>query len=277
LDSLGGSEWFSTLDLASSYWQIEVDLADKEKTAFATHQGLYEFNVMPFGFCNAPGTFQRLLNSTLLGLQWSSSLVYLDDVTIFSKTLDEQLARLTAVLGRFRSAGLKIKPSKCHLLQHTVSYLGHTISRQGIATDPKKILCLQQWPTPSNVEQLRSFLELATYYHRFIKNFATITAALRRLQEKNVKSIWNESCDQAFHTLKRKLTFSPVLAYPRFDKEFILDTDASESAIGVVLSQTHANGERVIAYGSRSLTKSERRYFVTRKELLTVVHFVKSF
>ena len=277
LDALGESELFSTLDLASGYWQVELDPANREKTAFTTHQGLYEFNVMPFGLCNAPGTFQRLMNSTLSGLQWSSCLVYLDDVIIFSKTLEEHLARLTAVLERFRSAGLKIRPSKCHLLQHTVSYLGHTISRHGIATDPKKILCLKQWPTPSNIEQLRSFLGLATYYRRFIGNFVEISAPLRRLQEKNAQFIWNENCDRAFHTLNQILTSAPVLAYPRFDKEYILDTDASDSAIGAVLSQTHSDGEHVIAYGSRSLIKAERRYSVTRKELLAMVHFVKSF
>ena len=221
---------------------------------------------MPFGLYNAPGTFQRLMNSTLSGLQWSSCLVYLDDVIIFSKTLEEHLARLTAVLERFRTAELKIRPSKCHLLQHTVSYLG-TISRHGIATDPKKILCLKQWPTPSNIEQLRSFLGLATYYRRFIGNFVEISAPLRRLQEKNAQFIWNENCDRAFHTLKQRLASAPVLAYPRFNKEYILDTDASDSSIGAVLSQTHSDGEHVIAYGSLR----------TRKELLAMVHFVKSF
>ena len=217
------------------------------------------------------------MNSTLSDLQWSTCLVYLDDIIIFSRTLEEHLQRLRSVLDRFITAGLKLKPSKCHLLKQKVSYLGHIISREGVATDPAKIESLRKWATPINVDQVRSFMGLATYYRRFIPAFADISTPLRRLTEKNVAFTWTDVCDRAFGTLKEKLTSSPVLAFPCFDKEFTLDTEASESAIGAVLSQTYEDGERVIAYGSRSLTKAERRYSITRKELLALVYFIKHF
>ena len=165
LDALSGSELFSTLDLASGYWQVEVDPRDREKTAFTTHQGLFEFKVMPFGLCNGPSTFQRLMDSALNGLQWTICLIYLDDVIIFSRTLEEHLTRLKDILQRFRNAGagLKLRPSKCQLLKEAVSYLGYVVSKGGIATDPRKISSIEQWPVPTNLGQLRSFLGLNCY------------------------------------------------------------------------------------------------------------------
>ena len=150
LDSLQGSCWFSTLDLASGYWQVEVDPAHKEKTAFTTPFGLHQFKVMPFGLCNAPSTFQRLMELVLAGLQWSICLVYLDDIIIHSKTVKEHLARLREVFTRLRQAGLKIKPAKCHLMQKSVTYLGHIISEHGVETDPEKTHIIRHWPSPKN-------------------------------------------------------------------------------------------------------------------------------
>ena len=158
LDTLGEAQWFSTLDLASGYWQEEVDPADREKTAFATPDALYQFRVMPFGLCNAPGTFQRLMEHVLRGLHWSTCLVYLDDIIIFSKTIEEHLTRLREVLTRLRKAGLKLKPRKCHLLKHSVHYLGHVLSSEGVKTDPAKIKCITEWPTPSDAKEMRQFL-----------------------------------------------------------------------------------------------------------------------
>ena len=148
LDTLAGSRWFSTLDLASGYWQVEMDPADRENTAFITPFGLHQFRVMPFGLTNAPSTFQRLMSMILAGLSWVTCLVYLDDIIIFSQTVEEHLQRLTEVLRRLKEAGLKIKPSKCHLLCKSVRYLEYVVSEDGIAADPEKIKCVNNWPIP---------------------------------------------------------------------------------------------------------------------------------
>ena len=275
LDSLSGAAWFSTLDLASGYWQVEVDPKDQSKTAFSTRNGLYQFRVMPFGLCNAPSTFERLMEMVLSGLQWQICLVYLDDIIIFGRTIDEELERLQQVLERIRKTGMKLKPKKCFLFQKKVLYLGHIVSADGIATNPEKIESVKHCPIPVNVKQVRSFLGLCSYYRRFIKDFAKVADPLHRLTEKQRPFNWTEDCTQSFQRLKTFLTTAPILAYPRDSGKFILDTDASNTGIGAVLSQEQDGEERVIAYSSRSLSKAERRYCVTRKELLAVVHFIK--
>ena len=232
---------------------------------------------MPFGLCNAPSTFQRLMEFVLTGLQWSICLIYLDDVIIFSKNFDDHLRRMEEVFGRLREAGLKLKPQKCRFLQKEVTYLGHVVSENGVSTDPSKVSKILDWPIPRNVSELRSFLGLASYYRRFIKDFAKTAVQLHRLTEKNKPFVWSESCLEAFNELKRELTNHPILAYPDFNKKFILDTDASDYGIGGVLSQVEGNEERVIGYASRSLTKPESRYSTTRKELLAIVAFIQHF
>ena len=276
LDSLAGAQWFSTLDLASGYWQVEVHPQHREKTAFTTGQGLYEFRVMPFGLCNAPSTFQRLMELVLAGLRWDICLAYLDDIVVFGCTFEEHLQRLRIVLSRLRDANLKLNPKKCQFFQQSVSFLGHVISRHGVSTDPTKIESIEKWPTPINVQELQSFLGLASYYRRFVKGFAEIAAPLHRLLQKGTFT-WSEDCDLAFNSLKRNLMSAAVLGYPKTDSTFYLDTDASNNGIGAVLSQKQGEAERVIAYGSRSLTKAERNYCVTRRELLAVVYFMRHF
>ena len=198
LDQLSGAHWFSTLDLASGYWQVELNPADKEKTAFSTSFGLFQFNVMPFGLCNAPSTFQRLMEMVLAGLHWSICLVYIDDIIIYGRTCEEHLERLEEVFKRLRQAGLKMKPSKCFLLQKRVRYLGHILSEDGVETDPDKISCIKSWPIPSKVEELRQFLGIATYYRRFVPEFAHIAAPLHRLTNKGNAYSWIPECNDAF-------------------------------------------------------------------------------
>ena len=181
------------------------------------------------------------------------------------------------VFGRLREAGLKLKLQKCRFLQKEVTYLGHEVSENGVSTDPSKVSKILDWPIPRNVCELRSFLGLTSYYRGFIKDFAKIAVPLHRLTEKNKPFVWSESCLEAFNELKRELTNHPILAYPDFNKEFILDTDASDYGIGGVLSQVEGNEERVIGYASRSLTKPERRYSTTRKELLAIFAFIQHF
>ena len=270
IDALEGAKWFSTLDLASGYWQVEMDPHDREKTAFPTPYGLYQFRVMPFGLCNAPGTFQRLREQVLAGLHWTTCLVYLDDIIIFSKTIEDHLDRLRDVFSHLR-AGLKVKPSKCHLLWKEMQYLGHIISENGVATDPEKTKRVSEWPTPTGAKDLQKFLGLASYYRKFIKNFAQIAAPLNRLTEQNRKYCWTPEFEDAFNAVKHRLTSSPILAFPRFDIKFTVDCDASGEGLGAVLSQTCDGREYAISYASRTLTKAECQYCATRRELLALL------
>ena len=278
LDTLAGSKWFTTLDLISGYWQVEVDPKDQPKTAFSTPDGLFEFNVMPFGLCNAPATFQRLMDMVLAGLQWTMCLVYLDDVIVMGRTFEEHLTNLANVLTRLRDANLRLKPQKCAFARQRVTFLGHVVSPEGVATDPEKTRKVREWPQPTSVKEVRQFLGLVSYYRRFIKDFSQIAKPLHRLTEKTSVFVWTEDCEDAFQQLRTRLVTSPILAFPDHRRPFILDTDASDVGIGAVLSQVQDDGvERVIAYASRVLTKAERRYCVTRKELLAVVTFVQYF
>ena len=277
LDALGGSRWFSTLDLASGYWQVELDEEAQEKSAFVVRGGLYRWKVMPFGLCGAPSTFERLMERVLAGLHWETLLVYLDDVIVYAKTVEDELNRLATVFQRLREAGLKLKAKKCHLFKESVLYLGHVVSGEGISTDPEKIRAVKEWPTPTTVKEVQSFLGLASYYRRFIARFSNIARPLHRLTEKGQQFVWSEECEAAFQVLKTRLIEAPILAYPDPEQEYILDTDASNEGIGAVLSQLQGGRERVICYASRSLNKAERNYCTTRKELLAVVVFLKQF
>ena len=193
---------------------MQVNPEHREKTAFCTPEGLFEFNVMPFGPCNAPATFQRLMDSVLAGLHWKTCLVYIDDIIVVGKSFDEHLCNLQAVFERLRQAGLKLHPCKCHLLRHKVTYLGHVVSAQGIAPDPDKTDRVNLWPIPHSAKEVQQFLGLANYYRRFIKDFASLAKPLHRWTEKGREFTWTQESDQAFNTLKQKSTSAPVLALP---------------------------------------------------------------
>ncbi|KAL5516359.1 hypothetical protein EMCRGX_G001657 [Ephydatia muelleri] len=277
LDVLGSARWFSCLDLTSGYWQVEVAPEDREKTAFVTPYGLFQFRVMPFGLTNAPATFQRLMERVLAGLHWTTCLIYLDDILIFSATVQQHFTRLREIFDRLKQAGLKIKPSKCLLLQKSIKYLGHVVSEHGIKTDSDKTRCIADWPTPSCLQDLKQFLGLASYYRRFVRNFAAIVAPLVKLTEKGHVWHWSSDCDAAFLQLKERLVTSPILGYPVFNQPFMVDTDASGEGLGAVLSQYVSGVERVIAFASRSLSKAERKYCATRREMLALVWAIKHF
>ncbi|RXN39345.1 Transposon Ty3-I Gag-Pol poly [Labeo rohita] len=181
LEALGQARFFSTLDLTSGYWQVEVAEHDKHKTAFSTPMGLFEANRMPFGLQNAPSTFQRLMTCCFGDLNFESLLIYLDDIIVFSRTFEEHLERLDVVFSRLRKHGLKLKPQKCSLLREEVQYLGHVVSVKGIHTDPEKISRVRDWKRPSNVKEVLGFVGFAGYYRRFIKGYATLVAPLYRL------------------------------------------------------------------------------------------------
>ncbi|KAK3749616.1 hypothetical protein QZH41_012954 [Actinostola sp. cb2023] len=232
---------------------------------------------MPFGLVNAPATFERLMERVLAGLPWDVCLAYLDDIIVHADNFETEKDRLREVFRRMRDAGLKLSPKKCHLFQQSVTFLGHVVSDAGLSTDPEKIRAVVEWPVPVGVTDLRSFLGLCSYYRKFTKGFAEIARPLYRLTEKGKDFVWTEECDEAFSQLKTALTTAPILAYPSTEDPFILDTDASNFGLGVVLSQVQEGEEKVIAYYSSTLSKAERNYCVTRRELLAIVSAVKRF
>ena len=185
LDTLGKSRYFTTLDLRSGFWQRAMDPATREKSVFVTHKGLHEFVRMPFGLCNAPATFQRLMQIVLAGIEWKFCFVYLDDILICSETFEEHLQHLSAVLERLHKANLTLKPKKCFFLQRVVVYLGHVISQNGVSPDPEKTSKVKQFPVPKDVSSVRQFLGLASYYRRFVPKFAAIAGPLHNLTKKN--------------------------------------------------------------------------------------------
>jgi hypothetical protein len=213
LDALGGSQWFSTLDLKSGYWQVEMDSNDKEKTAFSVAGGLWQFRVMPFGLCNAPATFERLMDHVLVGLPWTICMVYLDDIIVHGRTFDQELVNLTQVFSCIRNAGLKLAPSKCSLFRQKVKYLGHIISKDGIAADQEKISTIHSWPRPRCLAELRSFLGLCSYYRKFIPDYANIAQPLQQLTEKNQQYVWDTQTEQSYQTLKLALVNPPILTF----------------------------------------------------------------
>ena len=277
LGSLGGACVFSTLDLQSGYWQIPMDDEDREKTAFITKYGLFEYNRMPFGLTNAVSTFQRLMEMILRGLQWDSLLIYLDDVIIYSRTPEEHVERLRTVLVRLGKAGLKLKPSKCFLFENQVEFLGHLVSREGIRPCDRNIESIRAWEAPKTPREILQFLGLCGYYRHFVRDFGGLTACLTDLTAKQAVWSWGPQHEAAFCLLQKALTEAPVLAFPLDGIPFILDTDASDVGIGGVLSQVQDGHERVISYGSKKLTPVQQRYSVTRRELLAVIAFIHAF
>jgi transposase InsO family protein/predicted aspartyl protease len=276
-EALSGARYFCTLDLISGYWQVGLTERAKQRSAFITREGLFKWNVMPFGLCNAPSTFERLMETVLAGLQWKTCLVYLDDVIVFGATETEMLSRLDEVFSRLEEANLKLKPKKCRLFAKEVEYLGHKVSADGIAVCSDKVDAVMDWPVPTCAQAVMSFLGTASYYRRYVANFADIAAPLHRLTAKNSTWQWTEEEQFAFERLKHALATAPVLPFPVKGAPYLLDTDASANGIGGVLCQIVNGQERVLGYASKALNKHERNYCVTRRELLAVVKFVRHF
>lgn len=269
LDALTGARWFSTLDLASGYNQVEMAEHDRKKTAFCTPFGLFEFNRMPFGLCNAPATFQRLMERLFGDQRHQSVLLYLDDVIVFSSTIQQHLERLELVFKRLQEQDLKVNLSKCNFFQERVRYLGHVVSQEGVATDPEKIAAVRDWRRPIYLSELRSFLGFTGYYRRYVEGYSKLAAPLNHLvsllsprkgktPKIPLQARWDEKCEKAFQSLRERLCTAPVLAFADFAKPFILEVDASHQGLGAVLSQEHNGKIRPVAYASRSLKKTER-------------------
>ncbi|KAJ9504824.1 hypothetical protein QJQ45_005492 [Haematococcus lacustris] len=280
LDRLHGAKVFSKLDLRQGYHQIRVAPEDIHKTAFRTRYGHFEFTVLPFGLCNAPATFQRLMNDVLHDLLDDCVLVYLDDILIFSRTPQEHIAHLRRVLDLLRKHKLYAKLSKCEFGMDQTAFLGHIVSASGIACDPAKVAAVQSWPIPTTVHEVRSFLGLANYYRRFVKDFSTIAAPLTALtradgHDKQGVVAWGQAQQSAFDALKQALVSAPILIAPDPSQPYTLRCDASSIGIGAVLSQGTGSAERVVAYHSRKLLPAERNYPTHEQELLSLVEALK--
>ena len=282
IDRLIGAKYFTKLDLTSSYWQVEIEEDDKEKTAFfVSGIGHFECNRMGFGLTNAPATFQRLMERCMGELNLRDCLVFLDDILIFSRTFDEHLDRLTAVFQRLENHHLKLKGKKCEFFDSSVTYLGHIVSKDGVATDPEKTRAISTWPVPHNVKTLRTFLGFAGYYRRYVSNYSKIAKPLNDLLKghstnKGKSKVkpppwkWGDDEQEAFEQLKERLSSPPILAYADFDQPFILHTDASMQGLGAVLYQIQNGHKRVIAYASRGLRNAEKNYPAHKLEFLSL-------
>ena len=279
LDTLCGNRYFSTLDLASGYWQIEIAPEDQKKTAFITKYGLFEHKMMCFGLCNGPATFQRAMQFVLSGLLWDKALCYLDDVISLGSDFESAIANLREIFGRFREHNLKMKPKKCVLFQEQVEYLGRLVSYEGVTVRPEHVQVIRDWPLPTTKQELQSFLGFANYHREYIKDYSVVVEVLQQLVN-NSKSgpIQLAQCHlDAIENIREKLCNAPIFPYPNPEYTFILDCDASSIAIGCELLQIVDGKERVIAFGSYSLTPAQRRYCTTRKELLAVIRFTRQF
>ena len=272
LSVLHGNLYFSSLDLLAGYWQARMAEADKAKTAFVTHNGLFEFNVMPFGLTNAPATFQRYMDVVLAGLKWKCVLVYLDDICIFSRSFEEHLLHLNEVFERLRKYNLRLKSSKCHFFQKEFKYLGHIVSVDGIRGDAHKIKAIVEMPRPTTVKQVRSFVGKCNYYRELIPNYAQLAKPLYELLKFANKFEWRAQEQTAFDTLKRILSTYPIVCHPNYDYPFKVQTDASDDGIGAILTQTIEGQERIIRCTSRVLQPFEQKWCPREKEGLAVIY-----
>ena len=270
LDAFHGAKWFTTLDLASGYWQILIAMMDIQKTGFITQRGFYEFVRMPFGLTNAPATFQRLMDKILEAEIGKFVQVYLDDIIIYSETWEEHLEHIKQVFQRLEDAGLKMGKEKCFFALKELEFVGHRISREGIKPDPKKIDKINNWPTPTSKTGARGFLGMVGYYRRFIKDFSKIGKPIFDVIGKE-SFHWGEKQQQAMDILKKAIIEEAVLKYPNFTKPFILYTDASGGGLGAVLSQLDENEiERPIAFASKTIHGAQIRYSASELEFMAM-------
>jgi hypothetical protein len=270
-DRLQGARYFSKIDLRSGYHQIRIAPEDVPKTAFRTRYGHYEFLVLPFGLTNAPATFMHLMHQALRPFLDECALVFLDDILIYSKTLEDHQRHVRLVLDALREQKLYAKESKCEFFKHEVEFLGHRVGRDGVRMMEDKVQAIREWPTPRSVRDVRAFLGTAGYYRKFIRDFSAIAAPLSELTKDSVKFEWTASHESAFVRLKAAIAQGPVLILPNPSLPFVVHTDASGYAVGAVLQQDQGQGLQPIAFLSKKMIDAETRYPVHEQELLAII------
>jgi transposase InsO family protein len=278
LDQLGKAKFFSTLDLASGYWQIPIHPDDRHKTAFQTEEGLYEFVVMPFGLTNAPATFQRAMNHVFRKAIGKFCVVYLDDINIYSETWEEHLLHVERILQLLAQYGFSLKASKCNFGCTTVDFLGYSITPYGLQPMSDKVSAITNYPRPKDKREVQSFLGLCGFYRKFIPRMSDMATPLQRLATAK-KFEWTRECETSFAALRAALTDQSVLAFPDFTKPFAIHTDASNVGLGAALTQwdDKMQAARPVAFASRTLSETERRYSTIERECLALVWAMHKF
>jgi hypothetical protein len=270
-DQMKGASIFSKIDLRSGYHQLKIRESDILKITFRTRYGLYEYTVMSFGLTNAPTYFMYLMNKVFMEYLDRFVVVFIDDILVFSKTMEEHEEHLRLVLEKFRSNQLFAKFSKCEFWLTEIAFLGYVISARGVSVDPGKVKDVLNWMPPATISEIRSLLGLAGYYRRFIKDFSKIAKPMMKLLEKNKAFEWTKECQASFEELKKRLTSSPVLVLPDLTKKFDIYCDASRQGLRCVLIQEG----QVVCYASHQLRKHEENYSTHDLELAGVVHTLK--
>ena len=271
-DRVHGAKFFTKIDLRTGFHQIRVAEADIEKTAFRTRYGSFEYLVLPMGLCNAPGTFMQLMNDTFRDLLDKSVLVFLDDILVFSRTKEEHERHVREVFERLRAQKLYAKRSKCEFFRDQVEFLGHRIGADGLSVSQDKVSAVRDWPAPKNVSEVRSFLGLAGFYRRFVKDFSKVALPITELtKEKTTPWEWGPRQREAFAALKHALCTAPVLLIPDPSLPYTLNCDACMYAVGATLQQDHGNGLQPVAFRSKKLSPAEANYDTREKEFLALV------
>jgi hypothetical protein len=275
-DRLQGAKYFTKLDLRSGYHQIRIHPTDVPKTAFRTRYGHFEFLVLPFGLTNAPATFMHLMHQTFREFLDDFVLVFLDDILVFSRTLEDHVRHVNQVLEVLRKEKLYAKESKCELFKEEVEFLGHQVGRNGVRMMEDKLAAIREWPVPTKVSDVRSFLGSTGYYRKFIKDFSSIAAPMSELTKDTVKFEWGERQQSAFMQLKEAMLTAPVLTLPDPTLPFVVQTDASGYAVGAVLMQDQGKGLQPIAFLSKKMLDAETRYPTHEQELLAIICALKT-
>jgi len=280
LERLGGAKYFAQFDLTSGYHQIRLSSADVPKTCFVTRYGAFEWLVLPFGLRNSPSVFQNMMNKCLSGYIDRFVQLYLDDILVYSPTAESHLEHIRLVLERFRQFKLYANPKKCKFNQREVEFLGMKVSAKGILPSDSKVKAIKDWPVPTNVQEVRQFVGLASHYRRFIRQFSSVAAPLTELTKgtgsKRRGIVWSQECQKAFDRLKFLLTHAPCLQPPDVTKPYIIETDSSDFGCGAVLLQKDDQGVlHPLAFESKKFSMAERNYPAQERELLGVLHALR--
>ena len=276
VERMQGAKFWTKVDAASAYWSVELEEKDREKTAFSIPHGKFEFNVMTFGLRNAGATYQRMMDIVLAGLPPDRVLAYLDDIVIFSRTLEEHVRDVDRVLEKLEAGGITLRPEKCLFASDEVDYLGYYMNEEGIRPQKALVEAIQDFNRPKTKKEVRRFLGTVGFYRDFIRNFADISSPLRRLTQNNVRFKWSEDCETSFEELKKLLIQYPVLAFPITNKEFIVEVDASKFAVGGVLQQEQHDGTvKPVSYCSFALSAAQSNWEPYSQETFALVLAVR--